>query len=128
MAGMNQIDVSLYYLWIAIRRQSDFAMTTIENYCCGVRLMMSGCVGLLAAGLGGCSDKNDIEPVPNLSEAATYSGTSLELYYNGEQMPGKRAVVKVTDDVAELAFDSSFDLSMLTGICLLYTSPSPRDA
>lgn len=125
MAGMNQIDVSLYYLWIAIRRQSDSAMTTMENYCCGVRLMMSSCIGLLAAGLGGCSDKNDIEPAPNLSEAATYSGTSLELYYNGEQMPGKRAVVKVTDDVAELAFDSSFDLSMLTGMGLTGELPAP---
>ena len=97
---------------------------TIVNFC-GERLMLLGCAGLLAAGLGGCSDHNDVDPVPDLSAGATYTGTSLELYYDGEQMPGKTAEVKVADGEAEMTFYSTFDLSQLTGMGLTGELASP---
>ncbi|MDE5957271.1 MAG: hypothetical protein K2G78_03060, partial [Muribaculaceae bacterium] len=46
-------------------------------------------------------------------------------YYNGEQMAGKSAMVKVASGEATMTFDSSFDLSMLTGMGLAGELPAP---
>ncbi len=72
---------------------------------------------LLALALaGGCSKDDSPAPLPDMSEA-TYTGTGLELYYQGEAMPGKRAVVKVDKDGGKLdmTFNSILDLSEIAG-------------
>lgn len=75
--------------------------------------------------LTGCSDKNDPVTLPDLSTEKTYSGTSLELYYNNEQMPGKSAVLKKDGDKANITFSCAFDLSQLTGMGLSGSLPGP---
>lgn len=78
---------------------------------------------LMAA--GSCSDKNDPVELPDLSSSKTYSGTNLELYYNGELMPGKTAVVSKEGDNLKIDFSCSFDLSQLTGMGLTGSLPGP---
>lgn len=70
-----------------------------------------------------CADKNS-EPLPSISDK-TYTGTALELYYNGEQMPGKSAKVVVKDNKADITFDSSIDLSQISGLGLTNTLTCP---
>ena len=82
---------------------------------------------LLPLFAAGCSDKDTPDPAPDLTGGAVYSGTSLELYYDGEQMPGKTASVTVAKDgsSASIVFNSSFDLSQLTGMGLTGSVPGP---
>lgn len=75
--------------------------------------------------LSGCSDKDSPAPAPDLGSGKSYAGSNLELYYNGEQMAGKSSTVKVASGEATMTFDSSFDLSMLTGMGLTGELPAP---
>lgn len=79
---------------------------------------------LLAAS---CSGNDDPRPAPDLAAGSSYAGTSLELYYNGEMMPGKSAEVTVEkgSGKATIVFNSSFDLSQLTGLGLTGSIPAP---
>lgn len=72
-----------------------------------------------------CSDKDKNEPLPDLSVSHTYTGNNLELYYNGELMPGKSAEVSVNNGMATMKFSQSFDLSQLSGLGLTGSIAGP---
>lgn len=65
---------------------------------------------------GGCSDPKE-PPLPDF-ERKSFSSTNLELYYNGELMPGKTAEVAIADGEATVRFYSTFDLSQVQGLGL----------
>ncbi len=61
-----------------------------------------------------CKDKDET-PLPDIS-TKTYTGNNLDLYYNGEQLSGKTCILKVSDGKADLTFNSSLDLSQVSGL------------
>ena len=75
-------------------------------------LLLAGVAGIMTS----CSDKDDI-PAPDFS-SKTFTGTALELYYNGEQMPGTTADVRLADGKADISFTSTLDLSQVEGLGL----------
>lgn len=78
----------------------------------GGLILLAGVAGIMTS----CSDKDDI-PAPDFS-SKTFTGTALELYYNGEQMPGKTADVRLADGKADISFTSTLDLSQVEGLGL----------
>lgn len=71
------------------------------------------------------SCKNNDDALLPSFEDKSFTGTNLELYYNGEQMPGKSAKVHIADGKASITFDSSIDLSQISGAGLSGTLTCP---
>lgn len=77
--------------------------------------------------MSGCSDKE--VPLPRLKDDATYTSSTLELYYQGDIMPGKQATlhyeyadaagINASGNVpATLTFSQVVDLSSISGLGL----------
>lgn len=77
-----------------------------------------------AAMLWGCSDDKSASPASPLGEK-TYTASSLELYYNGQPMPAKTAVIAQNGSKGVLKLFSEFDLSQLSGMGLSGKVPGP---
>ena len=91
-------------------------MTKLYRYAAGAAILLL---------MGSCSDNGDNVPLPDLSSEKTYTGTALELYYNGELMPGTTAKVRMDGDKSVISFSCGFDLSQLTGMGLTGVLPGP---
>lgn len=70
-----------------------------------------------------CSHYDDPELKPLLDK--TYSGNSLTLYYNGEEMPNKSVKLSQNGSVASAEFFSQFDLAQLSAFGFSGSIPAP---
>lgn len=73
-------------------------------------------LAVFAIGVSSCKNEKD-EPLPSFSEKS-FTDTDLLLYYQGNQMPGKTANVKISGNKAEIRFNSVLDLSQISGLGL----------
>lgn len=74
--------------------------------------------------LTGCHD-DDSSPVAQISNKTYTDSSGLELYYNGNKMPGKTVTFSQDGDKATVTAYSTFELSQLSGFGLSGKLPSP---
>lgn len=81
---------------------------------------------ILTASCSLCACHNDMsEPIPPLSDITYDSSSGLQLFYNGEPMPGKTVTISQSGNNAHITAFSTFDLSQISGMGLSGKIPAP---
>jgi len=81
---------------------------------------------ILTASCSLCACHNDMsEPIPPLSDITYDSSSGLQLFYNGEPMPGKTVKISQSGNNAHITAFSTFDLSQISGMGLSGKIPAP---
>lgn len=75
--------------------------------------------------LAACSDDDKSTPLSPITNKSYTDSSGLELYYNGNEMPGKTVVFNQDGDKATVTAYSVFDLSQISGFGLTGELPSP---
>ncbi|MDE5674054.1 MAG: hypothetical protein K2I44_01760 [Muribaculaceae bacterium] len=75
--------------------------------------------------LAACSNDDSSSPLSPIKEKTYTDSSGLELYYNGNKMPGKTVVFAQDGDKAVVKAYSTFDLSRISGFGLTGELPSP---
>lgn len=75
--------------------------------------------------LAACSHDDSPSPLSPIKEKTYTDSSGLELYYNGNKMPGKTVVFAQDGDKAVVKAYSAFNLSQISGFGLTGELPSP---
>lgn len=75
--------------------------------------------------LAACSNDDSSSPLSPIKEKTYTDATGLELYYNGNKMPGKTVIFAQDGDKAIVKAYSTFNLSQISGFGLTGEIPSP---
>lgn len=75
--------------------------------------------------LAACSNDDKSTPLAPISNKSYTDSSGLELYYNGNKMPGKTVVFNQDGEKATITAYSVFDLSQISGFGLKGELPSP---